>query len=33
LKGDREGCLEAGMDGYLSKPIQSHELCKALEAI
>jgi two-component system sensor histidine kinase/response regulator len=31
LKGDRERCLEAGMDGYLSKPIRAQELDAVLE--
>jgi two-component system sensor histidine kinase/response regulator len=26
LKGDRERCLEAGMDGYISKPITARQL-------
>jgi len=30
IKGDRERCLEAGMDGYLSKPIQPDELRAAI---
>ena len=31
LKGDREKCLAAGMDGYVSKPIRKHELRHAIE--
>jgi two-component system sensor histidine kinase/response regulator len=31
MKGDRERCIEAGMDGYLSKPIQQKELDEVLE--
>ncbi|GLQ33945.1 hypothetical protein GCM10007939_02280 [Amylibacter marinus] len=30
MKGDRERCLEAGMDSYLSKPINKARLMKAL---
>jgi CheY-like chemotaxis protein len=29
--GDRERCLEAGMDAYLSKPILAKELYEVLE--
>ena len=32
LKGDRERCLAAGMDGYVTKPIRPRELAEAIEA-
>ena len=31
MKEDRERCLEAGMDGYLSKPVSSEKLCSVIE--
>jgi signal transduction histidine kinase/CheY-like chemotaxis protein/HPt (histidine-containing phosphotransfer) domain-containing protein len=33
IKGDRERCLEAGMDDYISKPIDSDKLFDAIEAL
>ena len=31
MKGDREQCLEAGMDGYVTKPIRGQELDQVLD--
>ena len=33
MKGDRERCLEAGMDGYVAKPVQPRELVAAIEGL
>ncbi|HWQ55239.1 MAG TPA: two-component regulator propeller domain-containing protein [Bryobacteraceae bacterium] len=33
MKGDRERCLEAGMDGYIAKPIRPGELFAAIGAV
>jgi two-component system sensor kinase len=33
LKGDRQRCLEAGMDAYLSKPVQPKVLYELIEGI
>ena len=32
MKGDRERCLNAGMNGYICKPIRSQELFEAVES-
>ena len=31
MKGDKEQCLESGMDGYISKPIQADKLADIIE--
>ncbi len=31
MKGDRERCLQSGMDGYVAKPLQAHELIAVVE--
>jgi PAS domain S-box-containing protein len=33
MKGDRERCLGAGMDGYLPKPIRHQDLFEAIQAL
>jgi PAS domain S-box-containing protein len=33
MKGDRERCLQAGMDGYVSKPVRVEELGRVMEAV
>ena len=33
MKGDRERCLEAGMDGYVSKPIRVQQVLETLQAV
>ena len=33
MKGDRERCMEAGMDGYVSKPIRMRELLSVIATL
>jgi len=33
MKGDKEKCMAAGMDGYLSKPIRPDDLHRAIEEL
>src|SRR5258705_13342426 len=33
MKGDRESCMQAGMDGYLAKPIRFSDLEQTLAAL
>ncbi len=32
-KEDRDACAEAGMDGYLSKPVRAEDLVEALGGV
>ena len=33
MKGDRERCLESGMDGYVAKPVRAADLLQAIERV
>jgi two-component system sensor histidine kinase/response regulator len=33
MVGDRQRCLEAGMDGYVAKPVSAHELFETIETV
>jgi signal transduction histidine kinase/DNA-binding response OmpR family regulator len=33
MKGDREICLEGGMDAYITKPLNDEALCEAMEQV
>jgi CheY-like chemotaxis protein len=33
MVGDREKCLEAGMDGYISKPLKPLDLLRTIDEI
>jgi two-component system sensor histidine kinase/response regulator len=33
MASDKESCLEAGMDGYLSKPLKAKDLFAAVESL
>src|SRR5262249_1263061 len=33
MKGDRERCLQAGMDDYVAKPVRAAELFEAIERL
>jgi two-component system, sensor histidine kinase and response regulator len=33
MVGDRQRCLQAGMDGYIAKPVHAHELFETIESV
>jgi CheY-like chemotaxis protein len=33
IAGDRERCIDAGMDGYVSKPFRLADLLKEIESV
>jgi two-component system, sensor histidine kinase and response regulator len=33
MKGDKERCLGSGMDAYVTKPINSHELFETIDSL
>jgi len=33
MKGDQERCLEAGMDGYVSKPVRANHLLEMMAQV
>jgi len=32
MEGDKDACLAAGMDDYISKPVRVEEIVRALES-
>ena len=33
MVGDRQRCLDAGMDGYIAKPVHANELFETIETV